>query len=194
MIVNSPVTVVRPSLSSTRRVRSQNPVNGKVANADTPTAKTTKKVVLRLECVECKTKAQLALKRCKHFELGYGPTALTEPQETATDSYTVETRRPRVPLLFSRCRNQIWLFRSVVHSFSLPTEASGCHGYKTNLSPFRWLQVTNRRCAWVVRRRDGVCQVILCIVWAAESTGDIFTSKINRLRYAVNCHPSNSSL
>ena len=33
-------------------------------------AKTTKKVVLRLECVNCKTKAQLSLKRCKHFELG----------------------------------------------------------------------------------------------------------------------------
>ncbi|SCV17054.1 related to 60S ribosomal protein L42-B [Nakaseomyces glabratus] len=33
-------------------------------------AKTTKKVVLRLECVNCKTKAQLTLKRCKHFELG----------------------------------------------------------------------------------------------------------------------------
>lgn len=33
-------------------------------------AKTTKKVVLRLECVVCKTKAQLPLKRCKHFELG----------------------------------------------------------------------------------------------------------------------------
>lgn len=34
-------------------------------------AKTTKKVVLRLECTTCKTKAQLSLKRCKHFELGY---------------------------------------------------------------------------------------------------------------------------
>ncbi|CAF9929747.1 MAG: 40s ribosomal protein L44e [Alectoria fallacina] len=33
-------------------------------------AKTTKKVVLRLECTNCKTKAQLSLKRCKHFELG----------------------------------------------------------------------------------------------------------------------------
>nr|4V7H_BZ Chain BZ, 60S ribosomal protein L42 [Thermomyces lanuginosus] len=32
-------------------------------------AKTTKKVVLRLECVKCKTRAQLTLKRCKHFEL-----------------------------------------------------------------------------------------------------------------------------
>ena len=33
-------------------------------------AKTTKKVVLRLECSECKYKMQLAIKRCKHFELG----------------------------------------------------------------------------------------------------------------------------
>jgi large subunit ribosomal protein L44e len=33
-------------------------------------AKTTKKVVLRLECTACKYKAQLSLKRCKHFELG----------------------------------------------------------------------------------------------------------------------------
>ncbi|KXN85551.1 60S ribosomal protein L44 [Leucoagaricus sp. SymC.cos] len=33
-------------------------------------AKTTKKVVLRLECTVCKYKMQLALKRCKHFELG----------------------------------------------------------------------------------------------------------------------------
>ncbi|KAJ5805997.1 Ribosomal protein L44e [Penicillium pulvis] len=33
-------------------------------------AKTTKKVVLRLECTSCKAKKQLALKRCKHFELG----------------------------------------------------------------------------------------------------------------------------
>ncbi|KAJ5942894.1 Ribosomal protein L44e [Penicillium verrucosum] len=33
-------------------------------------AKTTKKVVLRLECTSCKSKKQLALKRCKHFELG----------------------------------------------------------------------------------------------------------------------------
>uniref|UniRef100_A0A7S3LII2 60S ribosomal protein L44 n=1 Tax=Aplanochytrium stocchinoi TaxID=215587 RepID=A0A7S3LII2_9STRA len=33
-------------------------------------AKTTKKVVIRLECKDCKTKFQLRLKRCKHFELG----------------------------------------------------------------------------------------------------------------------------
>ncbi|XP_030783186.1 60S ribosomal protein L36a-like [Rhinopithecus roxellana] len=35
-------------------------------------AKTTKKIVLKLECVEpnCKSKIMLAIKRCKHFELG----------------------------------------------------------------------------------------------------------------------------
>ncbi|CAB4374904.1 60S ribosomal protein L44 [Rhizophagus irregularis] len=33
-------------------------------------AKTTKKIVLRLECQSCKFKHQIALKRCKHFELG----------------------------------------------------------------------------------------------------------------------------
>uniref|UniRef100_A0A8C2URA1 60S ribosomal protein L36a n=1 Tax=Chinchilla lanigera TaxID=34839 RepID=A0A8C2URA1_CHILA len=37
-----------------------------------PQAKTTKKIVLRLECVEpnCRSKRMLAIKRCKHFELG----------------------------------------------------------------------------------------------------------------------------
>ncbi|KAJ7023660.1 zinc-binding ribosomal protein [Mycena alexandri] len=33
-------------------------------------AKTTKKVVLRLESTVCKYKMQMSLKRCKHFELG----------------------------------------------------------------------------------------------------------------------------
>jgi large subunit ribosomal protein L44e len=33
-------------------------------------AKTTKKIVLRMECTQCKKKHQLPLKRCKHFELG----------------------------------------------------------------------------------------------------------------------------
>lgn len=32
-------------------------------------AKTTKKVVLRLECTRCHHKIQRTLKRCKHFEL-----------------------------------------------------------------------------------------------------------------------------
>ena len=33
-------------------------------------AKTTKKVVLRLECKECKYRSQTVLKRCKSFNLG----------------------------------------------------------------------------------------------------------------------------
>jgi large subunit ribosomal protein L44e len=33
-------------------------------------AKTTKKIVLRLECSVCKYKQQATIKRCKHFELG----------------------------------------------------------------------------------------------------------------------------
>jgi large subunit ribosomal protein L44e len=33
-------------------------------------AKTTKKVVLRLECKECKYKSQVVIKRCKSFNLG----------------------------------------------------------------------------------------------------------------------------
>lgn len=33
-------------------------------------AKTTKKVVLRMECTTCRKKKQVSLKRTKHFELG----------------------------------------------------------------------------------------------------------------------------
>ena len=33
-------------------------------------AKTTKKVVLRMECNKCHKRKQVSLKRCKHFELG----------------------------------------------------------------------------------------------------------------------------
>merc|ERR1711911_486850 len=32
-------------------------------------AKTPKKIVLRMECTECKVRKQIPLKRCKHFEL-----------------------------------------------------------------------------------------------------------------------------
>lgn len=35
-----------------------------------PQAKTTKKIVLRMECSDCKYRKQIPLKRCKHFELG----------------------------------------------------------------------------------------------------------------------------
>lgn len=64
-------------------------------------AKTTKKVVLRLECTQCKTKAQLALKRCKHFELGYVDRD-DRNREHALIVTTVVTRRPRVRLSCSK--------------------------------------------------------------------------------------------
>jgi hypothetical protein len=57
-------------------------------------AKTTKKVVLRLECTSCKTKAQLALKRCKHFELGY--VCFRKARRACANDITVVTRRPKV--------------------------------------------------------------------------------------------------
>ena len=62
-------------------------------------AKTTKKVVLRLECTACKTKKQLALKRCKHFELGYVilEHSWIKVMMLTYILFTVVTRRPRVP-------------------------------------------------------------------------------------------------
>ncbi len=57
-------------------------------------AKTTKKVVLRLECTQCKTKAQLALKRCKHFELGYVG-CFERCIDLGLTVVAVVTRRPR---------------------------------------------------------------------------------------------------
>ena len=48
-------------------------------------AKTTKKIVLRLECVDCKTKMQLPLKRCKHFELGW----VVSPADAGRDAEPV---------------------------------------------------------------------------------------------------------
>ncbi|KAJ3348440.1 40s ribosomal protein L44e [Entophlyctis luteolus] len=45
-------------------------------------AKTTKKIVLRLECNVCKYKHQLPLKRCKHFELGGDKKTKEDAHET----------------------------------------------------------------------------------------------------------------
>src|ERR1700759_4903553 len=62
-------------------------------------AKTTKKVVLRLECTSCKTKAQLALKRCKHFELGYvtlQESGVVDGSDGEANNLTVVTRRQKV--------------------------------------------------------------------------------------------------
>jgi large subunit ribosomal protein L44e len=72
-------------------------------------AKTTKKVVLRLECTTCKTKAQLALKRCKHFELGYvtlQESGIVDGEDGEANDFAVVTRRPRVLRWYSRCSAQ----------------------------------------------------------------------------------------
>ena len=57
MTASSPVMVVRPSPSSTRCAQYANIC--RIYTDKTQRAKTTKKVVLRLECTQCKTKAQV---------------------------------------------------------------------------------------------------------------------------------------
>ncbi|OUC41559.1 ribosomal protein L44 [Trichinella nativa] len=49
-------------------------------------AKTTKKIVLRMECSECKTKKQLPIKRCKHFELGGQKKTRVRPNDSVLKS------------------------------------------------------------------------------------------------------------
>ncbi len=58
--------------------------------------------MLRLECTNCKTKAQLALKRCKHFELGYVKSMQWPGGDMANDWLIVVIRRRRVLLWCSR--------------------------------------------------------------------------------------------
>ncbi|KAI8868152.1 60S ribosomal protein L44 [Ramicandelaber brevisporus] len=53
-----------------RYVRKQKGYGGQTKQVFRKKAKTTKKIVLRLECTSCKHKNQIAIKRCKHFELG----------------------------------------------------------------------------------------------------------------------------
>jgi hypothetical protein len=57
MTASSPVTEVRPSPSSTRYDQFTDP--HWISANELQRAKTTKKVVLRLECTQCKTKAQV---------------------------------------------------------------------------------------------------------------------------------------
>jgi ribosomal protein L44E len=57
------------------------------------------KVVLRLECSECKTKKQLPLKRCKHFELGYVGVAPRQPSPLTRMQWRQEAKGPGPRLL-----------------------------------------------------------------------------------------------
>merc|ERR1711931_14062 len=53
-----------------RYERKQSGYGGQTRPIHHKKAKTTKKIVLRMECSECKFRKQVPLKRCKHFELG----------------------------------------------------------------------------------------------------------------------------
>lgn len=72
-----------------RYVRKQKGYGGQTKPVFQKKAKTTKKVVLRLECTVCKYRAHLALKRCKQYVLR------ARAWLTAASSLVV-TRRPRV--------------------------------------------------------------------------------------------------
>ena len=83
-------------------------------------AKTTKKVVLRLECTSCKTKAQLALKRCKHFELGYVlPTASITLSLEELTVIVVGIRRQRGRLWYFSCNKS---FIKTVYGSTIESE------------------------------------------------------------------------
>lgn len=88
-------------------------------------AKTTKKIVLRLECTTCKTKKQLSLKRCKHFELGY-VYCCPHVEAVVLTLPTVVIRRPRVLLWCSNC--VIFLFGS---GFPVHKPVYDCGGHMT---------------------------------------------------------------
>jgi hypothetical protein len=65
-----------------------------------------------LECTACKTKAQLALKRCKHFELGYAALqefGIVDEEDGEANRFIVVIRRPRVLRWCSRCFVQGWM-------------------------------------------------------------------------------------
>merc|ERR1711934_749619 len=53
--------------------RKQSGFGGQTKPAFHKKAKTTKKIVLKLQCSKCKRVAQKAIKRCKHFEIGADP-------------------------------------------------------------------------------------------------------------------------
>ena len=51
-------------------LRRPEPLIALLRSPPAPQAKTTKKIVLRLQCNACKQSHMHAIKRCKHFEIG----------------------------------------------------------------------------------------------------------------------------
>lgn len=110
MLIRSPSQASLFAQGKRRYDRKQSGYGGQTKPVFHKKAKTTKKVVLRLECVKCKTKLQLALKRCKHFELGYDyPPVPDKHSPWKLITSTVVTRRRRVLLW---CSKRIDCFRS----------------------------------------------------------------------------------
>lgn len=95
---------VRPSRSSTRKPRRRRRfASGKRFPIPDSQSNNFSQIVLRLECVQCKAKSQLALKRTKHFELGCVSGHIQCRLGTTADSFSVETRSRRVLHSFSDC-------------------------------------------------------------------------------------------
>lgn len=99
MTASRVVTVVRPSPSSTRYA-CRKPQHTKNMLTSSQRAKTTKKVVLRLECTACKARFTL-LDICNNHLTMRRPRH-NSPSSVASTLSSVVTRRPRVPLLSSK--------------------------------------------------------------------------------------------
>jgi hypothetical protein len=86
-----------------------------------------------LECTVCKTKAQLSLKRCKHFELGYDIQSLELVNRVLT---AVQRRQEDQGCCACFLNYRHWekklRVRFVNSSF---LQGKRCHGYKSNLAP-----------------------------------------------------------
>lgn len=102
-------------------------------------AKTTKKVVLRLECTQCKTKHQLALKRCKHFELGYVAILAGRIGGVLT-RLAVVTRRRRVPRL---CSRRVFSFGGVLVCGEGSSDMAKCG---RNTAPTHYIALNDNPC------------------------------------------------
>lgn len=103
-------------------------------------AKTTKKVVLRLECTVCKYKMQMSLKRCKHFELGGEKktkgAALTFVSHTTFRPWISTDAAFVVNVLFFCCR----LFHAMFYyhyEYFLPASASMKHTMPKDIPHWR---------------------------------------------------------
>ena len=69
-LLNAKLVFLSCCIGKRRYDRKQSGYGGQTKPVFRKKAKTTKKIVLRMECTTCKKKKQVPIKRCKHFELG----------------------------------------------------------------------------------------------------------------------------